>query len=166
MIETNKSANEMWSHFLACIQETPDTTQKVFDTCSFGDTKEMADTLAQLVMSGKKIATTSLYFIYEVEEENLPHVGSYSVILDGEQRAQCITQLSDVSIMPFSQVTEDYAKAEGEGDLTLAYWKKAHQAFFTRELCAYHKQWSDDLLVVCERFHVVYRKPTSKGSQV
>lgn len=158
MIETNKSVNEMWTHFLAQIDETPETTQKVFQICAFGDSKEMADTLAQLVLSGKKTATTSLYFSYEVEDEDLPLVGSFSLIVDGSERAQCITELKDVSIMPFSAITEDYAQEEGEGDLTLAYWKKSHQAFFSRELIPYSQQWSPDLLVVCERFQVVYPK--------
>ena len=35
--------------------------------------------------------------------------------------------------MPFSEVDADFAATEGEGDGSLAYWQRAHKAFFGRE---------------------------------
>ena len=32
--------------------------------------------------------------------------------------------------MKFNEMTEEYAKLEGEGDLSLDYWKKVHCDFF------------------------------------
>lgn len=43
------------------------------------------DELAQLVLSGKKTATSSLYLAYEFENEPLPQVGAYNMILDSQE---------------------------------------------------------------------------------
>ena len=49
------------------------------------------DGLAQLVLSGKKTATSSLYLAYEFENEPLPQVGAYNMILDSQEQPVCIT---------------------------------------------------------------------------
>lgn len=44
----------------------------------------------------------------------------------------------------------------GEGDGSLAYWREAHWAAFTRELEMAGRRPELDMPVVCERFDVVY----------
>ena len=53
-----------------------------------------------------------------------------------------------------NEVTEDFALAEGEGDYH--FWWDAHEQFFTKLLKDYHKEFSPNMLVVCERFKKVY----------
>jgi uncharacterized protein YhfF len=48
------------------------------------------------------------------------------------------------------------AAQEGEGDKTLSFWRKVHRKFFTQELKAYNKKFSEEMLVICEEFEVVY----------
>ncbi|MFL4973017.1 MAG: ASCH domain-containing protein, partial [Microvirga sp.] len=43
-----------------------------------------------------------------------------------------------------------FAFDEGEGDRTLAYWRAAHECYFTRL-----GQFAPDMLLCCERFRVV-----------
>lgn len=57
--------------------------------------------------------------------------------------------------MPFKDVTADFAAAEGEGDGSLAFWRAAHAAYFTRECARLGRAFSEDMPVVCERFDVV-----------
>ena len=47
-------------------------------------------------------------------------------------------------------VPADHAALEGEGDLSLAYWQSAHQAFFERE-----GTWAPDMELVYEEFAVI-----------
>jgi uncharacterized protein YhfF len=47
-------------------------------------------------------------------------------------------------------VTAEFARKEGEGDLSLAYWRKEHKAFFERE-----GFYSDRMELVAEEFEVV-----------
>ena len=44
----------------------------------------------------------------------------------------------------------DFARAEGEGDLTYAWWRDAHEAYYRRE-----GTWAPGMKVVCERFELV-----------
>lgn len=53
-----------------------------YEAWSFGNTKEMADELAELVNRKIKTATTSAYELYEVGED-IPQVGEYNIILNG-----------------------------------------------------------------------------------
>ena len=53
-------------------------------------------------------------------------------------------------------MSEEFAAAEGEGDGSLAYWRDAHWAAFSREFAAAGRSPSPDMPVVCERFEVVF----------
>ena len=59
----------------------------------------------------------------------------------------------------FNEVPADFAAREGEGDKTLDWWRDAHRRYFTRELKAAGLAFSEDMLVVCEEFDMVYPLP-------
>ncbi|MCI7638534.1 MAG: ASCH domain-containing protein [Clostridiales bacterium] len=97
--------------------------------------------------------------MYELENEPLPQVGQYSVILDSQGLPRCITRISKVEITRFRDISEEYAFIEGEGDKSLTWWKNAHRELFTRE-CREDAgiEFSEDMECVCEYFEVVYQK--------
>ncbi|WP_026690389.1 ASCH domain-containing protein [Alteribacter aurantiacus] len=115
-----------------------------------------ADWLASLVVEGKKVATTSGYLFYELENESLPKVGEYNIVLDGQEEPVAVIQTQSVDIVPMNEVTEEFTLAEGEGDYR--FWWEAHESFFTKLLKEYKMEFSPDMLVVCERFENVYSK--------
>ncbi len=47
-------------------------------------------------------------------------------------------------------------KKEGEGDLSLEYWRRVHVALFSKWLAEIDILFSEDSLIVCEEFKVVY----------
>ncbi|UXZ05313.1 ASCH domain-containing protein [Moraxella nasicaprae] len=98
---------------------------------SFGDSPEMADELVQLVLNGKKTLTCTA-LIWHLEENDKTLVGGFEVITDGRDTPKCMVQLTAQFIKNFDEVDEDLARKEGEGDLSLAYWRAAHQEFFER----------------------------------
>ena len=116
-----------------------------------------ADELARLVLEGKKTATASVYAVYEPEGEPLPVEGEFSVILDSGDQAVCVIRTTKVYVSPFDEVSAEHAYKEGEGDRSLAYWRKVHQEFFQEELNGVGLNFSDDMQVVCEEFEVVYK---------
>ena len=122
------------------------------------------DGLARLVIDGIKKATCSAHVYYEVEKEPLPAVDDYSIILNSENEPVAIIRTSDVQIMPMNEVPEEFAIAEGEGDRTYRYWKEVHEIFFTEELEKIGLAYTEDLLLVCERFELidVHREAYSK----
>lgn len=76
-----------------------------------------------------KTGTSSGYDLYKQENEPLPKVGQLDVVLNGKNEPVCIIKNINVTILPFSEVTKEHAWKEGEGDRTLAYWRKVHAEF-------------------------------------
>ncbi len=84
-----------------------------------------------------------------------PQAGDCCIITDFDGVAKAIIRSTDVEIRRFAEVDEDFARAEGEGDLTLEWWREAHRAYFLRAHADTPEVVNDDLLVICERFEVV-----------
>lgn len=141
-----------WQAFLA---DSGINNEKTYEAWAFGDSPEMADELLGLVLEGTKTGTTSALAAYEYEQEPLPLVGSYSICLDGKGIPRCVIQTVAIKTVPFKEITAADAYKEGEGDRSLAYWRKVHQDFWERELVAYDMPFSDELLVLYEEFKVI-----------
>ena len=124
-----------------------------YETWSFGPN---ADSLAELVLTGGKTATSSAYPVYDVENEPLPKVGEYSIVLDSHDNAVCIVRTTEVYVVPFDEVSSYHAYREGEGDLSLEYWKAVHRAFFIKEMDAIGERFDEKMKVVCEEFEKVF----------
>ena len=116
----------------------------------------LADELAELVLRGEKTATASTYELYKLENESLPQAGSFDVILDSQDKAVCIIEITKVSVVPFNEVLAEHAFKEGEGDKSLTYWQQVHQEFFTECLAEAGLEFSQETGVVLEEFRKVY----------
>ncbi len=121
---------------------------------AFGAEAEQADRLLELVLDGTKTATASAADDYDVEGEQLPQAGSMSILLDGSDRPRALIVTTEVEVVPFEQVPEEHARAEGEGDGTLAGWREDHQRFFADHAAAGFRA---DMPVVLERFEVLFQ---------
>jgi len=115
-----------------------------------------ANECARLIKCGEKRASCSLKAAYELESEPLPEVGRLTVVLDWKQTPVCIVELTQVSICPFDQVTEEFAAAEGEGDGSYQWWREAHINFFSQYAKEIGCEFKLDSELVLERFHKVY----------
>ena len=51
-----------------------------------------ADWLADLVVEGKKTATTSGFVFYELEKEDIPQAGEYYIVLSGQEEPVAVIQ--------------------------------------------------------------------------
>lgn len=146
--------NQFWDNFCKVYQ----LTIKKPEPWMFGDgTKTMADELGKLVLEGKKTATCSALKLYKIKGEEIPKIGQYDIILDGNSTPIAITQIQQIEIIKMNEVTVDFAKKEGEGDLSYQYWYDAHLNFFTKEFSSLGLTFSPDQLLVCEEFKVIYR---------
>jgi uncharacterized protein YhfF len=113
------------------------------------------DELAQLVIDGVKTATCSGRIFYDIENVPLPAVGEYSIVLSSKDEPLAIIKTVEVTTVPMIEVTEEHAYAEGEGDRSYQYWKDVHVKFFTEELSKVGLEFSEDMLLVCERFELI-----------
>ena len=152
-----ESIEAYWREFLASLPADSPYRDKPYDPDGFGDSLELADELGALVLSGIKTGTCSSVWEWEAEGESLPEVGSIWIVLDGSGNPICITETYEVTIRKYNEVDADFALAEGEGDLSLAYWREAHRNFFTRVLPEIGKEFSEEMPLVCERFRLIYK---------
>lgn len=143
----NEAAKDYWDAFWKN-KEKPTSVQ----AWQFGGDP---DYLAQLVVDGVKTATCSGYVFYGLDQEALPATEDYSIVLNSHDKPVAIIKTVEVTVTPMNEVSEAFAVAEGEGDRTYQYWRDAHERFFTQELAKYGLTFSEDMLLVCERFTLI-----------
>lgn len=151
-IKISQEIKSYWDSFIGNNKNLSHLIDFKFEAWSFGNTKEMADELGQLVLDGKKTATCSLLRAYRGYENEIPRVGVYSILCDGDEKPICVVFLTDTWICKYNEVTEKHAYEEGEGDRSLEYWKEAHLEFFSG-----YEGFREEDELVCERFRVVYK---------
>ncbi|OON41394.1 ASCH domain-containing protein [Izhakiella australiensis] len=117
---------------------------------AFGDSAELADTLASLVVRGIKTASCCSLACYQQDAPDDVKLGSYHIILDGREQPVCVIRMQSLGLIRFNDMSEALAAMEGEGDLSLAYWRKGHQDFFSRE-----GTFSENMELVFQTFRVV-----------
>lgn len=150
-----------WSAFAATTGEADDA--RFYEAFYFGDSEALANELAELVLRGTKRATTAALWAYEAEGQPLPRPGDLSIVTDWGGRPVCVIQTRSVEVVPFDQVSAEFAATEGEGDGSLDFWREAHRAFFGRECAAAGRVFAESMPVVCIDFDVVYRPPAAAG---
>jgi uncharacterized protein YhfF len=114
---------------------------------SFGDSPALADDLLDLVLSGAKTATC-----WSERETVETHVGKRMVACDGAGTPHAVIETVSLEPRAFEAVDAAFARLEGEGDLSLAWWREAHQAYFER-----NGGFDPKMLLWLEVFRVVER---------
>lgn len=118
-------------------------------TFHFGDSAEMAQSLADLVIDGGKRATCGRLEAFPDGSPARPVVGRRDIVTDFHGDPLVVIETVDVFRKRFRDIGMKFACAEGEND-DLAGWRRDHRAYFERT-----GGWSDDMWLLCERFEVV-----------
>ncbi len=132
-----------------------DSSVHYVEAFQFGDSFELANELAELVVSGRKRATCGTVAELDEANESPPRVGDYWIACDGAGRPVAVLRTTDVSVGPLSSVDDQFAWDEGEGDRSRAYWLAAHTDCFTRSLAEIGREFTPDIDVVFERFELL-----------
>lgn len=101
------------------------------------------DKLVELVLLGKKTATTSLY-----DKNDISDIDEESVLIFDNGTKACVTKTKKVIVTKFKNITEELSNLEGEG--TFDEWKKSHINFFK----SIDPKFNDDSKVIFEIFEV------------
>ncbi|EPH0094762.1 ASCH domain-containing protein [Pluralibacter gergoviae] len=116
---------------------------------AFGDSPALADELAALVIAGKKRGTCGSQASFQAEARAVKP-GDYHIVLNGRGEPACVIRTLSLTLVRFNEVSEAQAALEGEGDLSLNYWRSAHRQFFERE-----GGWSPEMELVYETFALI-----------
>ena len=152
----NDRIERYWRAYLDTLPADSPVRDQRYLAEGWGDSPRMADDLGALIADGTKTATCSALWEYEAEGGPLPETGVKTVVLDGNGDPLCIVETTEVEVRPYDGVDAHFAYEEGEGDRSLEYWREAHWRFFARTLPGIGKEPAMDMLLVCERFRVIY----------
>ncbi|WP_010204089.1 ASCH domain-containing protein [Salinibacterium sp. PAMC 21357] len=143
---------EFWHECRSTIQGLPEAIPEAW---AFGATPAHADGLLDLVLAGTKTATASSLWDYEHAGDPVPEVGWLNIILDGSGVPRALLETTAIDLVPFDEVTESHAFAEGEGDRSLSHWREVHERYW-REHSEGPKGFEPDMPVVCERLRLLH----------
>jgi len=102
-------------------------------TIEFGTPGESRSNLISLILDGNKRATAgTLEWDYLAEDEPIEHVGEKLAVLDNENQQVATIQVTRVEVKKFSEVPDEFALAEAEGDLSGDDFRASHFAYWTK----------------------------------
>lgn len=116
----------------------------------------MADELGRLVQAGIKTATGGLSWAFDLEHDPPPAVGDLEIIVNGRGDPLCVIEISEVATRPFYAIDEAFAFGYGEGDRTLAWWRRTMWEYYAAECQQLGREPSQTMPLICIRFRLLY----------
>ncbi|EJL6400952.1 ASCH domain-containing protein [Vibrio cidicii] len=154
----NFKCRNFLNEYLASLPKEEVVNYKSFSSDYFCSDEKNANICADLIVNGLKTASCSMYYWYSNMEEPMPIVGHLQVVTDWDGNPVCVIEIESVSFCRFCEVDEKFALEEGEGDRTIAWWREAHWEFFSRECEELGIEPTEDMMLVLERFRVVFKR--------
>jgi len=143
-----------WKNFIT--DNTRYVNEKTPESFYFCDNEKDANDCAKLVVKNIKQATAPSLWSFEINNEKLPKKGDLNIITNWNKVPQAIILTTKIELIKFSEITAKFAQREGEGDKSLAYWKKVHKAYYKREMQGHKEEFSKDMIIVCQYFDTIY----------
>lgn len=159
MSRKTSKTDRYWRQFLRSFPSGVHRPADYGGSFSFGFTPDDATEIAELVVAGVKTATGSLLWSFEHDKAPIPKTGDHWIVVDGNDDPVCIIRTADVSIIPYDEVPEDYARDGGEGDRSLDSWRRLYWEYITSECRRINREPLENTPMVMERFSVVFREP-------
>jgi uncharacterized protein YhfF len=109
----------------------------------------------RLMRAEKKNGTA--HMVMDFERNNIPrrHPGDYWVILSPEAEPLILVRVTRVEEVAFKDVSQAWAEVEGEGDISLRWWREAHLAYFCRQCELWGVAWTEDHPIVLETWKLI-----------
>jgi uncharacterized protein YhfF len=151
------SEQTFWKEYLAFVPPSH-RPRKPFVAAAFAGNRKTTDALIALYLAGKKSAGSGLVRDYLKAGDRLPDVGDFWIALDSRNRPRCLLKTVRVEFNLFRKVPRRIAVAEGEGDRSLAHWRRVHRKFFSPFLEEWGIEELDEAEVITEHFRLVHRR--------
>jgi uncharacterized protein YhfF len=152
-----------WAQFLAAIAEDEAKPDGYVEAFFFGTRPDLAHEITPLVLDGTKTATGALLWAIEADGKRPARPGDFWIVTNGGDDPQCVIQTSDVRVIPFDEVGEEYAKWGGEEGCTLDGWRRLYWSYIQGECDRIGRAPHPKAPLVMERFRVVYAEPLAGG---
>lgn len=143
---------------------TAPRTHRGLPITAFAFPGPLRDRLTALVLAGTKQATAGLVADYIVDGEAIPRPGDREVVVDSDLRPVAIIETTRCEVTTIGRVSDEFARAEGEGFADAADWRLAHERFWGSYLDDLRRDIGDPEFrlqestpVVCQWFRLVER---------
>ena len=94
--------------------------------------------------------------MYQAANEPPPEVGLLNIVIDGRGNPVCVVETISAEVKRFTDVDAVFAYDYGEWDRTLEHWRMRRWTFNVERCQALGKAPTPEMLLVGERFKVVY----------
>lgn len=126
---------------------------KEIEIVKFGSTPSEIDNLANKVLIGEKVATSSLLDYYILGLKRRSKKGDIFSILDSSDKEIATVQIEKTKIIKFGNITEEFAIEEDDG--SLENWLVIHKPYYSQLLAKIGKELSSETLLLCEWFRII-----------
>ncbi len=151
----NPACQSYWQAYLGRLGALAD--QRIHKVvASYAGSRETTNGLIDLYLAGVKSAGSGVAEDYASAGDPLPEVGDHWIALGADGEPRCILRTRQVEIHRFKDVPERIAVAEGEGDLTLGYWRCAHASQYIPYLQEWGMNNIEEATIVTEFFDLVF----------
>jgi uncharacterized protein YhfF/GNAT superfamily N-acetyltransferase len=155
-LDNSTDRSRVADFWLAYCRATKLSENTPYQAWHFGDSRQLAHELAELVLNGPKRATAGLGVVADA----LPHTAAvpdgYSVVTEMDGTPRAVIRTTALERRKFCDVDAEFAWDEGEGDRTLDDWKQGHWRYFSRECESLGRPMSEGTEVCLERFELLY----------
>jgi len=118
----------------------------------FGNPGESREKLISLILDGNKRATAgTLEWDYIAENEPIETVGERLAVLDNQKSQVATIEITRIEVRKFSEVPDEFALAEAEGDLSGDDFRKSHMEFWSKLGLTI----TDETQIVCLYFDLI-----------
>jgi uncharacterized protein YhfF len=152
------AALPLWHAYLATL--SPEAArvaeQRFYEAFHFDDNEPSCTELSALVLAGTKRATTGSLWVLEAAGKPVPRAGDLNIVTAWDRTPLCVIETIAVEVVAFDDVGAAFAAREGEGDRSLATWRRDHWDFLGRECSRIGRVPDLRMPCVCEDFQVVY----------
>lgn len=123
-----------------------------------GGNRETVDIILDLVLKGDKCGTFGVRLLQERQPEITPTLGGDAVLVDMDGKPHGIIKTTQLTPVPYKDITEEHLGVEGPGARKLDVWQNIHWPYWTSLLEKHDLEPSEDMIIVVEHFDLMYPK--------
>jgi uncharacterized protein YhfF len=126
---------------------------KEIEKIKFGSSSVEIDNLANKVLTGEKVATSSLLDYHLLNIKKPGKAGDCFSVLNSLDEEIALVKIERVQTVRFGDITEKFAIEEGDG--SLENWLTIHKPYYSQLLTAIGKELNPETLLLCEWFKII-----------
>lgn len=155
--ERQSTLSEYWATFLGS------TGRSQYELCS-GEltfdkslgTSNNCDSKVLAALSGAKKAFFSCLDTFLIDNDPLPAAGELYILSDSSGYPRCVIELTNVTTVPFNEVTSEMVELDGE-DGSLKEWRDKMQEYLSDEADIMGFDFTPKTKLLFQTFNVIYR---------